>query len=641
MTIDQLDCWFSRSAWSKPTALAIATFVLILSGGIIIYSISSDEITFNAALWDSWTYIADPGTHAEVALPEVRLVAFFLTIGGMLVFALVIGIIADSLSEQMDFLKKGSSRVIEDGHTLIIGYSDKLVPVIQQIAIANESEGGGIVVVLADLEKQELEEHIASCDFLDLHGTQVVCRSGNPLVVSDLNKVAAKHARSIIILSQQDDGGAVADNSDALAMCSVMSLKGIGAPANGHIVVELADTSNVELIGIVGGSTVETIVAHDMIGRMMIHCAKHPGISQVFSKLLGFDGNEFYYREWPSLVGQTFHDIYFRFPSAIPIGIRNTGSVELIPSGDYVLKAGDEVIVLAEDDDSYEPASLKEFTAVQTTISQLVRFENPQAPKATPVRFLFCGWRKNMDQLITELDESVSNATELLIIANFPVQEQHALLCKQGFDISKLEYVNLTFEQVNTLSPKALSQLELEKFDSIVVFGNDEIDMGTADSQSLGSLLVMRNIIQKRGRHVRRSNDTDFVIEKDSNSVIICEVLDSHTRDLIDVAGISDYVLTNEMISMALSMVSEQRAINTVLSELFSPNGIETHLRPCGCFLKPGTYANFYEVMERAHLQGEIAIGYLKNGCKDPILNPKKSEKILWHKNDAIVAFTT
>jgi ion channel POLLUX/CASTOR len=39
---------------------------------------------------------------------------------------------------QVDSLRKGRSRVIEANHTLIIGWGDKLVPIIQQIALANE-----------------------------------------------------------------------------------------------------------------------------------------------------------------------------------------------------------------------------------------------------------------------------------------------------------------------------------------------------------------------------------------------------------------------------------------------------------------------------------------------------------------------
>lgn len=52
-------------------------------------------------------------------------------------------------------------------------------------------------------------------------------------------------------------------------------------------------------------------------------------------------------------------------------------------------------------------------------------------------------------------------------------------------------------------------------------------------------------------------------------SIIISEILDSRTRNLVSVSRISDYVLSNELVSMALAMVAEDKQINRVLEELF------------------------------------------------------------------------
>ena len=53
-------------------------------------------------------------------------------------------------------------------------------------------------------------------------------------------------------------------------------------------------------------------------------------------------------------------------------------------------------------------------------------------------------------------------------------------------------------------------------------------------------------------------------------SIIISEILDSRTRNLVSVSRISDYVLSNELVSMALAMVAEDKQINRVLKELFA-----------------------------------------------------------------------
>lgn len=59
---------------------------------------------------------------------------------------------------------------------------------LNQLAIANESLGGGIVVVMAERDKEEMELDIAKMEF-DFRGTSVICRSGSPLILADLKKV--------------------------------------------------------------------------------------------------------------------------------------------------------------------------------------------------------------------------------------------------------------------------------------------------------------------------------------------------------------------------------------------------------------------------------------------------------------------
>ena len=53
-------------------------------------------------------------------------------------------------------------------------------------------------------------------------------------------------------------------------------------------------------------------------------------------------------------------------------------------------------------------------------------------------------------------------------------------------------------------------------------------------------------------------------------SVIISEILDPRTKNLLSMSKISDYVLSNELVSMALAMVAEDQQINDVLEELFA-----------------------------------------------------------------------
>lgn len=79
---------------------------------------------------------------------------------------------------------------------------------------------------------------------------------------------------------------------------------------------------------------------------------------QIWEDILGFENAEFYLRRWPELYGKTFAEVLISFPDAIPCGVKVAkGGMLLNPKDDYVLQEGDELLVVAEDEDSYTPSS--------------------------------------------------------------------------------------------------------------------------------------------------------------------------------------------------------------------------------------------------------------------------------------------
>ncbi|KAH8048044.1 ATP binding protein [Aureococcus anophagefferens] len=101
------------------------------------------------ALFASWLFVADPaqdaGATARAATAGLRMTVCrprhlrlrrLRDVGGH--------------GARVEALKLGNSAVVEQDHTLVLGYSENLRPLIAQVALANESEGGGAVVVLTD-----------------------------------------------------------------------------------------------------------------------------------------------------------------------------------------------------------------------------------------------------------------------------------------------------------------------------------------------------------------------------------------------------------------------------------------------------------------------------------------------------------
>ncbi|XP_013699053.2 probable ion channel POLLUX isoform X2 [Brassica napus] len=623
-----LDVCFSVYPYAKLLALLFATVVLIVYGGLALYAVSDCGV--DEALWLSWTFVADSGNHADRIGVGPRIVSVAISAGGMLIFATMLGLISDAISKMVDSLRKGKSEVLESNHILILGWSDKLGSLLKQLAIANKSIGGGVVVVLAERDKEEMENDIAKFEF-DLMGTSVICRSGSALILADLKKVSVSNARAIIVLGSDEN----ADQSDARALRVVLSLTGVKEGLKGHVVVEMCDLDNEPLVKLVGGERIETVVAHDVIGRLMIQCALQPGLAQIWEDILGFENAEFYIKKWPQLDGRRFEDVLLSFPNAIPCGVKIAvdGKIVLNPSDNYVLEEGDEILVIAEDDDTYAPGSL------------------PENPPKYPEKILFCGWRRDIDDMIKVLEALLAPGSELWMFNEVPDQEREKKLTDAGLNISKLVNISLVHRQGNAVIRRHLESLPLETFDSILILAEQSLENSIvhSDSRSLATLLLIRDIQSKR-LPCKDSKSNVFpsscwirkMQQASDKSIVISEILDSRTKNLVSVSRISDYVLSNELVSMALAMVAEDKQINRVLEELFAEKGNELCIRPAEFYIYDQEEVCFYDIMRRARQRQEIIIGYRLAGMDQAVINPSDKSKLRkWSLDDVYVVIAS
>lgn len=639
-----VDVCFSLYSCAKLLALLFSTIFLIGFGGLALYAVSDGSLA--EALWRAWTFVADSGNHADTVGLGPRIVSVSITSGGMLIFAMMLGLVSDAISEKVDSLRKGRSEVIEKNHILILGWSDKLGSLLKQLAIANKSVGGGVVVVLAERDKEEMEMDITKLEF-DFMGTSVICRSGSPLILADLKKVSVSKARAIIVLASDEN----ADQSDARALRVVLSLTGVKEGLRGHVVVEMSDLDNEPLVKLVGGELVETVVAHDVIGRLMIQCALQPGLAQIWEDILGFENCEFYIKRWPQLDGQRFGDVLISFPYAVPCGVKvaaGGGKIMLNPDDNYVLREGDEILVIAEDDDTYTPGPLPEVSGGHCP--------NLADPPKYPEKILFCGWRRDIDDMIMVLEAFLAPGSELWMFNEVPEKEREKKLIDGGLEINNLENITLVHREGNAVIKRHLENLPLETFDSILILADESLEDSVvhSDSRSLATLLLIRDIQSKRLPY-KDTKSTSFRLsgfshsswiremqQASDKSIIISEILDSRTRNLVSVSRISDYVLSNELVSMALAMVAEDKQINRVLEELFAEHGNEMCIKPAEFFLFDQEELCFYDIMLRGRPRQEIVIGYRLPNTEGAIINPSnKLEKRKWSLDDVFVVISS
>lgn len=375
----------------------------------------------------------------------------------------------------------------------------------------------------------------------------------------------------------------------------------------------------------------EILVSHDVIGRLVLMAARSPGLARVFSGLLGFEGNEFYFKEWPECVGVPFQGLCERFPDATPLGIKKAnGEVMIFPEFGTIVKPGDQIMVLAEDDDTYKACA-----PVAIQVGKIP----PSLPKVERIeRILMCGWRRDIRDMIQLLDGLVSCGTELHMICEEPVHLRTKLLKESGLHIEKLQNLKLIHHFGNTAIRRHVNVLPLQMFTSMMILADQsrETDIMHSDSHSLASLLLIRDLQMKNSVSVEA---VDWIKE----CKCISEILDPRTQRTISTSStilqLSEFIQSNELISCILAMISESRDVRVILDELLGPHGayfeVETSMRYC----TPTEQVSFWQLAKRATVLGEVLCGYQVRG--DPaetILNPPdKAKPRKWHNVDLIV----
>lgn len=671
----RMDAILSRRKY-QCLSLVGAGLVQVSIGGLV-WSLfiedrdDEDYDRYRESFWEAWTFMADPGCSSGPTRTDQRIVAASITLGGIIFFASMLGMIVDILREKMEALRQGKSNVIESDHVLILGWNDKAIHLIHELCIANESERGGVVVVLAPHDKEHMEIELSLVlPPKQRLGTTVVFRSGSSLLTSDLDKVSAYSAKSIVILAEKEG-----EHSDDDTLRCLLALRGMKRGMRGHVVAEVRDAENAPLVQLVGGDMVDTLVSHDLLGRLMAQAARQVGLAKVYEAVLGFEGDEFYIAEWPELVGVSFADCLTRFPDAVPIGIRlANGNIALNPPHYKLIEPGDEIVVIAEDNDTYRPCPPQE----------LDEGECPEVEVTEPKseKILFCGWRRHIRDILLFLDRVVAHGSEVHIMTHFvPLAKRTAKLMEEGLDTGKLRNLKLVHHMGNTSVRRKLEALPIGTFTSAMIFADQEYESDTmhADSHSLATLLLCRDIqeshmsggtrtgakaengttapqrpsnewnVASSARSCRYplTNMEELSIKLKESFSVVCEILDPRTQRIItgnkQVALASDFCQTNKIVAQIASMIAEERGVKALLEELWGVSGASIDVVPSERYSRPGEVTSFWVLAKRAIMNfDEIVIGYQeRHSTEKTVLNPPdKNEAMGWTGIDLAIIRT-
>lgn len=615
--------WFDNLMSKGPAALigwlGLLSLLLVIIAGIAItisgFSPEGEEsMGFIEAAWKSLMRTLDPGTMGGDTGWGFRIVMLLVTLGGIFIVSTLIGILASGISSKLDELRKGHSFVIETGHTLLLGWSEKIFPIISELIIANENQKRPVIVILASKDKVEMEDEI-KIRIPNTKNTRVICRSGSTIDSSDLEIVNPQEAKSIIILAEENSDPDICVIKSILALTNNPDRK----KEPYHIVAEISDHENREVAEMIGSGEVTLVHTEDLISRVIAQSCRQSGLSIVYTELLDFDGDEIYFQHENGLTGKSFKEAVMSYEDSSVIGLNLAdGRVIVNPPMDTILKDGDEIVAISKDDDTIKLSGISSYEIDEPAFST--------GKEVVPdiEHTLILGWNCKASAIIRELDNYLASGSTMTVVADGTNAEEVI----KGLNKS-LKNQEITYLGGNISDRKMLDSLELERFNHIILLCySDSMPEEDADSKTLITLLHLRNIEEKTGH--------DFSI--------VSEMMDIRNKELAEVTEADDFIISNKLISLMLSQLSENRQLKAVFDDLFDAEGSEIYVKPVTDYVIPGKQVNFYTLCESAARKGQIAIGYRINEFSHNVeraygvvVNPKKSAMITFTDKDKLI----
>jgi voltage-gated potassium channel Kch len=533
------------------------------------------------------------------------------TAGGILVFSTLIGVIFAGIDQKLADLRKGRSFVVERGHTVIYGWSPEVFPVVAELVRANESRRRACIAILAEEDKVEMEDEIRA-RVGRTGNTWVVCRTGDPINIEDVGIVNPDEARSIVVLPPEDE------EADSRVIKIVLALTNNPNRREEpyHIVSRIGKPENLGVARMVGRGELRLVAVDDLIARITAQTCRQSGLSVVYTDLLDFGRDEIYFTQEPRLAGLSFGEALTAYETCSVIGLRKEGrGILLNPPAETEISSGDEIVLIAEDDSAIE---LSEGAAPDIDAGA-IRKSPPHEPE--PERTLILGWNDRAPRIVAELDNYVHPGSEVTVVTpDGSVPPSH---------FEELKNQKVTPRVGNITDRRVLDGLGVASYDHVIVLGEpDGSNPNATDSKTLVTLLHLREIAE-RSEH---------------RFSIVSEMLDVRNRELAEVTGADDFIVSDHLASLMMCQVSENKDLSTVFEDMISPEGSELYLKPATAYVKPGVPLNFYTVVEAARRRGEVAVGYrLQAETADPAasygihLNPEKFWRVAFSERDRLI----
>jgi voltage-gated potassium channel Kch len=607
-----IDNIIAKGSFSIIIALTFVVILIIIILSLFIWSLGSNP---NLGLIDQfWVYFNTGfGKSAATGTWTYRLTTFLVGIIAIFFSSIIIGSVASAISSKVSELREGKSKVIESNHTVILGWSESLYIIINELIEANRSKGSGCIVVLGNRSNLEMQESTFNKVNLD-KSTRVIFRSGSSSSIEDLRKLSIGLAKSIII-NIDDDIEAV---KTILAIFKDKLVKEYNIP----IACKNNDSKNMPVAMIAGEGLVKFLPVYNFIGRIDAQACLHSGIAEVLLDLLDFEGSEIYFHYEEHLIGKTFKDAVLAYDTSSVVGIIKNEKIMINPDAKTSISNEDRLIVISLDDDLIKISNNNDETSLP---SNHVIKKNIVINEESKNLYLL-GWNDSAPIILDDLMGYLSEGSNISIANGSKTAEKY---------ISNLSYtknISIEYTRGDIRDKSFLESTNIADATNVLLLRSSLYeDHEMADAATLFTLINLREI--------RKHSNSEFTI--------LSEVLNSKNAELISVEKSDDFVMSEKIISLMLAQLSENPDLNEFFNELMQPEGSEIYFRKISDYIEISEEVTYRHILEAALIRSETAFGFrINKEAKDKsknfgiYINPDKLVEREFNESDELIVFS-
>ncbi|KAK9861239.1 hypothetical protein WJX84_011733 [Apatococcus fuscideae] len=659
----RLPAWAVRAGLFQVQRVVLRNSLLKLAGvflasvPVVLFGAVFYELASGTSFWDGIVHIYGalykiPGVtvfgEVNKQTEQVMNIAW---LGGSFTFAILLGVVTEDITNYVAGVREGNIAVEADNHTLILNWNDDTLPLLRQIAVSRRERDNfaGPVVILANRPKLEMD---AECNQgLAGMGLDVDTRSGVPFSVTDLEKVAAGTARTVLLLSN-DHVSADAGKQQAAAVLGVQTCRsnlktrpGLRLLPQNIAVQEAGDAEDTHMVAcaksLADASTqrlqLTVLDSRRDISALAAQSAIQPGVASVYCSIVqqaeGTSG--FYLKSFKELDGLSFGQARRAFNGVVVCGYmrRDNGKYRTIlsPNEREMLQEGDQMIALAKNVEfqpNLESAASYIFPAGFESANALKEVRDDPVPGMPPGKRIIIAWfNHDLEDLANALACFAPDYSQATVIC---ANELEGLPKEETKGPCKFRLIH-----GDPTKTEMLNNAGVENADSLIVGGIEHKDHREADAVMLAMLMVLQDACARYKRSSRKPLHVIGQIRRQETVTVANHLLERLGEGQVT----AELLQPDELVSGMMAQIAAEPNMASLLTDfIYSPEGRDLGLRPpTDYYIKLDEPCSFELISELCRLRGETALGYIATDDGNVQLNPLAKASRVFDKDDRII----